>query len=400
MNTRPLLLAVSIIGLLISACSQPTDVQTPSLEPQFGTALDDRADAVATDPQRGAVYVAGTDSIDPDEPGEQGGNIFLRRYNRDGSLNWQKRLFSTYTDPRVNGLYTDTAGNVYIGWSEFSLDGYLDAVLVKLDPSGRQLYRVDLDNGIRDFELDAKGNAYISGLADRDGQVEREFVRKYNARGQKVWGRARLYDSSYDIIAGFEVPIPDELSPATDGSLYVRGYIDGKSVLTKYSSGGRALWQRSLPRDFSSAIVTASGNDVYLSSRHLYYGETGNVTVRKYDANGNKLLDRTLAGTETVFTRSLRLDKAGNIYLVGSITRGDKDLDLIVRKYNAAFETIWTYAPKLTGTWERAAEVALTDSRSVFVVGGTTSRVNGKNFGGADAFLLHLNNQGKKVWSR
>lgn len=119
-----------------------------------------------------------------------------------------------------------------------------------------------------------------------------------------------------------------------------------------------------MPRELNSAIVTASGNDVYLTSIRSSY------------------------------------DKAGNIYLVGSITRGDRDLDLFVRKYNAAFETVWTYAPKLTGTQQSAAEVALTDSRSVFVTGGTTSRVNGKNFGGEDAFLLHLDNRGKKVWSR
>ncbi len=46
-NVRSLLLAASTIALLISACSQPADIQAPTLEPQFGSADDDYGQDVA-----------------------------------------------------------------------------------------------------------------------------------------------------------------------------------------------------------------------------------------------------------------------------------------------------------------------------------------------------------------
>lgn len=58
---------------------------------------------------------------------------------------------------------------------------------------------------------------------------------------------------------------------------------------------------------------------------------------------------------------------------------------------------MWKYAPKLAGTQEPAAGVALTDSRSVFVAGGMTGKGSGANAGSQYTFLLHLDSQGQKV---
>lgn len=79
-HARPLLFAASALALFISACSQPADIQAPTLEPQFGTANDDRATFVAVNSAHTHVYTAGITSRLGD------GTLFLRRYNQDGSL--------------------------------------------------------------------------------------------------------------------------------------------------------------------------------------------------------------------------------------------------------------------------------------------------------------------------
>ena len=73
---RPLLIAA--LGLtLLSACSQ---IPQGSLEPQFGTAANDAAVEIALDKNLGHVYVAGN----------LGKKAFIRQYQRDGSLNWER----------------------------------------------------------------------------------------------------------------------------------------------------------------------------------------------------------------------------------------------------------------------------------------------------------------------
>ncbi|ADI15509.1 hypothetical protein [Truepera radiovictrix] len=399
MTLRRLFLLLSTLTFL-AACNQSTDLPAAELEAQFGTPLNDSAEAVATDPRRGAVYVAGVDSADLTYPYESGGNIFLRRYNRDGTLVWRKRLVSTPgLGLSVAGLHTDASGNVYVGWSLFSDNGSEGAALQKFDPSGKQRYRVDIVDGLRDFELDAAGNAYVSGLNDHDGTIDRQrqFVRKYDARGVLVWARERVYDD-YGEPSGVEVPTPQTLSPAVDGSLYVTGVLDGP-VLTKYSRTGHVLWQRTLPRAFSHATVASVANDVYLVNLGRAAGQGGRVPVLKYDASGKRVLNSAFPSTEAVNPRAFRADAAGDLYLAGDLVRSS-DTDLFVRKYTPALQTVWTYTPRLKGTREYASEVALTDSSSVFVVGATDGKVNGKNFGELDAFLLRLDSQGKRVWSR
>ena len=45
-------------------------------------------------------------------------------------------------------------------------------------------------------------------------------------------------------------------------------------------------------------------------------------------------------------------------------------------------------------------DIATFDGSSIYIVGSTSGKVNGKNFGRRDAYLVRLNAQGQKVWER
>jgi hypothetical protein len=156
-HTRPLLLAVSTLALLVSACSQPADVQVPRVMPQFGTAADDSATSVATHSAHPHVFVAGT-------TGTAGDKAFIRRYNRDGSLAWERLSASRGTRTEVGGVGTDVAGNAYIAYAD------LTVVLSKLNKNGGLLWRKQLSEANTSYQrtsldaltTDSAGNSYVA----------------------------------------------------------------------------------------------------------------------------------------------------------------------------------------------------------------------------------------------
>lgn len=429
-HARSLTFTAITFALLVSACSQPNTVRSPKLEPQFGTTYSDSADAVVNDPERGYVYVAGVAATNLYEDG--GRVIYLRRYNQNGSLAWERRTSAgrydpgSYPDiyfplvPFVSTVKLDGAGNAHLSWTRY-LDGrgFYDAYVSKLNPAGKLLHRIPIDNGIEDLEVDTAGNVYVAGLRYTENPVganERYFLRKYDARGRLVWERARTYDDEGLLEnPGQTIAAPKDIGLASDGSLYVAGVNGGSSsgtpdgvepaVLTKYSNDGVILWEQA----GSSGVLTASGQNFYLASRVRSpqpYAEN-DVSVQKYNASGSIIWQRTIAGNEygSVEPNSLAVDANGSVYLAGSMYvyregDGNADRDFFARKYTASGGLSWTYQPRLRGTRESAQGVSAKASGNVYVVGATDAKINGNNFGGYDAFLLRLNGQGQKVWSR
>lgn len=98
--------------------------------------------------------------------------------------------------------------------------------------------------------------------------------------------------------------------------------------------------------------------------------------------------------------RGLSADASGNAYLTGETTDTNLNKDLFARKYTPSGGVAWTYKPVLLGSQEVANDVSAADSSKVYLVGTTNGKVNGTNKGGNDAFLIRLNGQGGKAWSR
>lgn len=396
--SRSLLLAALPVTFLVAACSQPADIQAPDLAPQFGTPGSDRGDAVVNDPERAHVYVAGISAAN--SSGERG-TVYLRRYSQNGTLAW-KRLIQVATgvdDPdvhvagRVDGVQVDASGNVYVGWSREVYDWYnRDAFLLKFNSSGTLLSERYVGSHLEDFEVDGVGNLYLAvgNYGDHpEGAYESYYLRKHDAQGRLVWERSRTYDSEGQLENPAQaIPAPYDIGLASDGSLYVAGSNEnrccsqeGAPELSKYSSAGVTLWEKP-----GHGVVTAAGRNFYLL--------TG-VNLQKFDPNGVLRWQKTLTGFTT---HSLAVDASFNLYVAGEVpSQGPSDL--FVRKYTPAGAVSWTYAPRLT-TDEAALGVSAKGSGNVYLAGFTNGKVNGVNSGGYDSFLMRLNGEGKKVWSR
>ena len=397
-----LMAGVLTVGILFSACSQAPAEVKGGLEPQFGTTQDDSASAVAIDPNLGRVYVAGTLAQDAELPVEQGGNLVLRSYSLAGRYLWNKTIVKQdFPDPLARGVGVDAAGNVYLAWYEYSTDGYSGATLVKFSSARKVLYEVKIDNGINGFEVDSAGNVYISGIADRDGLSERDFLRKYDSKGRLVWERATLYDNNYEpIITARSIPTPYDIGLAEDGSLYVTGYRN----LTKYSSTGRTLWK--LPIDRDSFKVTAGAKDAYIAAEYSTFNKsdesyTSSVKFKKVDRTGSITWSQNVKLPGEGYLGDIGTDDRDNVYLTGFVSAPGSDTELFVSKYTRMGKLNWLYVPRNTADYEGAEGTGIAvQGKDVYVAGSTNGEVNGKNKGNNDAFLLKLNARGQKVWER
>jgi hypothetical protein len=388
---RPVRLLALGMALTLSACSQIRELPTPSLGPQFGGPGSDAAVDVAASLAHSAVFVSGR-SAPASNPNAF--TFFVRRYNRDGSLSWERRSPPFSTEDYAGGeVSTDAAGNAYTAYSSLSgfgteASGAPANFLSKLSPTGQLLWRRDLEKdgsaapgrlgSMTDaLATDPAGNTYVSladvTLADYLGGS----LRKYGPGGTLLWERV-----VGEAVAGRIV----DLAVAPDGSLYAVMF----GVLTKYSPEGTPVWQVDTGDVGNLSDVAAGGDAVYVIN-------VDNAVV-KFNPSGERQWRRDLSFD---LSPDLSADAAGNLYVSSSRQVGATfNSDLVVLKLTPTGEVSWTYQPTLPRTRELALGVVARGKSEIYAVGFTDGRVNGINHGGYDAFLLRLDGQGRKVWSR
>jgi hypothetical protein len=238
--TRSLMLAASLVALVVSGCSQPSDLPSPSLEPQFGTVNNDSADYIAANSVHTYIFVAGySDS-----------SFFLRRYTREGSLVWARR--PALDDTGVRKIGTDTAGNVYV-YADRVNDGTFRRYLIKINKAGSLLWRKDLgqtpapdqpwcgDTGYVDCStaavtFDRVGNLYIAtDVYDSDGTLLGSFLQKYSSGGALLWDKVSGSPSGGDSWYTWVRLLPPLSS-------LLRRFVP-HPFLTKFAPDGTQLWE-------------------------------------------------------------------------------------------------------------------------------------------------------------
>lgn len=391
----------AFVLLLITACSRPADLSAPppDLALQFGTAGNDRANVVVTDPRRGRVYLAGTTG--PDAATGAGGNAFFRRYDRAGRLVWERR--ANNPGAILTGAATDPSGNAVFSWRTSK------SFVTKYSPAGVRLFQLVLrDVGVDGVTTDRQGNVYVAGGRDYS---EPRFVRKYTPTGKLVWEKRLVVGFDEDV--GPPMLGVADLTATPDGSLYLAGRsVDDYGYLVKLrASDGAVLGHGQL---FGSGLeIEASGdNAIYLRTAYEDVLDGGlDYTVYKFrlDLSAAWVRDDLVPTTGGGGNRDdpeddtlgLSTDASGNVYLTGvyvSATTGETDR--FVRKVSAAGGLVFDRRAEVAGSNAAGLGIAALSPGELYLVGTTTGEVNGKNYGGQDAFLIRTDGQGREVWAR
>ena len=142
----------------------------------------------------------------------------------------------------------------------------------------------------------------------------------------------------------------------------------------------------------AKGIGIDSSSNLYITGYSNTSDAAGNydLVLAKYNSSGTFQWDKILGGTNQEFGRSVAVDSADNVYVVGETNSdGAGNYDALVAKYNSSGVLQWD---KTLGTSsaDRATGVAL-DSNDNVLVSGYTS---GDGAGGQDAFVFKVRSDG------
>lgn len=415
---KVLLGASLAVALLVAACSQAPAEVPGGLGAQFGSPRDDSADVVTTDAQRGRIYVAGAYAgpYDPNSETARGDVVFFRRHDRDGSLAWKVSANAEVPGGTaiVAAADTDPSGNVYFGWGTLSgTAGQVNRGFIsKYTPTGKLLFRKELPKeSLNGLATDALGNVYVTATSySETGRIFR--ARKYTGSGSLVWAKElRAPDEDF----GDDMGGASGLDVAPDGSVFIAAErtSNGGLLFKLRGSDGKQLELSPVGGQYAQDVEVA-GEAVYVYS--VFDAPYNNQpVVSKFRLDGSSVWERRGYLEGDVTSGNLRYDAAsgnisadaqGNVYLTGAFViekdgagEDDYDPNVLVRKYTPSGGVAYNRRFVDLGTDAYGSGVA-TSGSELYVVGSTDGRVNGKDNGGRDAFLMRLNAQGQKVWER
>jgi hypothetical protein len=321
----------------------------------------------------GSIYVAGVTTGNLDGQKNNGNSdIFLAKYNLDGSKGWTK-LLGTSGSETAGALTTGLDGAIYIcGSASGDLNGQVSSVKTQFSTSSDEI-----------------------------------VVAKYAPDGTLVWTRL-LGTTSYDYAYA--------LTTGLDGSIYVSGATSGNlenqtfagsydSFLTKFTPDGVKVWTQLLgtkAEDYGKSLAKGLDGSIYLSG-----STTGNLDgqnnaggydcfITKYSSNGEKIWTRLQGSFFGDFGKSVTIGQDGSIYVTGD-TEGSFDgqtssgkSDVFLTKYSPDGTKIWT---QLLGnsSHDYVNSIITGLDSSIYLSGYTLANLDGQiSNGGYDAFLLKL----------
>lgn len=294
------------LALCLSACGRPTAGVAPLLEPQFGTRGNDYAESIAFN-EAGYLYVTGR----LDASDRSGGDPFLRRYDRAGSLLWEAYLDMTAAidgSSVTSGVATDSQGNVYTSWS-YDVEGVgRQSNLAKYNSRGKLLWSKRLPaTAIINLALDRAANLYVVS-----GPHDSSHLTKYTTSGAQVWQRSVTTPAWYLATSSNRVHL-----------LRLDGHLEHYTLTGRHVGTTQLALDGTRPRGLRLGL---DGQFFVLSERSLgaenldgCASDTYSYVLYAFGRSGAEQWKRTVTTQPTNRCVGLSADVHGNAYVTGSV---------------------------------------------------------------------------------
>jgi uncharacterized delta-60 repeat protein len=192
------------------------------------------------------------------------------------------------------------------------------------------------------------------------------------------------------------------------GNSYVSGFsydaVTGNDIVViKYSPLGDTLWTRVYNGSGNSddkgycITVDLSGN-VYVSGCASISGQGYDIILLKYSATGDLLWSRTYNGSDNGEDKAfgIAVDALNNIYVTGYCTGDSANFDIVTIKYNPEGTPVWTaHFNGPDNLDDKAFGVALDNLSNVYVTGYSESTT-----GQRDIITIKYSSSGQQVWAQ
>lgn len=383
---------------------------------QFGTGGFDNANGIAV--VGNDVYVTGatTGMLGEFSTGSQ--DIYVRSYDKKGTLQWARQFGSTGTDStpggtlRARGNLVVVAGIVRGALAGSVWAGNNDAFVRAYDRKGNELCNLQFgtpqNDAVRSVAIASDGSIFIAGhttgqLAEPNQGLADAYVARVNRHGTIEWlrqfGTARL-----DEAIGVAV---------SENAVYVTGVTEGElggsvsagnadNFVSRLTFDGEFEWttQFGTPAFDAPWKVGVVGDTIFVggNTQGEFDGQVAlggfDAVVAALDLAGDVQWVRQFGGRGNDLALGLDVDQDGAI-VVGRIGgflfpgTADPGSDAFARRYDGAGNVVWSMRFG-TDTFENAQDVRV-NAADVYVVGTTTGSMFGySNAGLQDGFVTRI----------
>ena len=330
----------------------------------------------------------------------------------------------------IKGYAVDFSGNSYVTGSfegqatfgniKLNSAGGSDIFVAKYDNNGSVQWAVseggsgmDAGNAIT---FDADGNVYVTGTVRNnvhfdvaggmtgDDDSDKFFIAKFGSLGKIIWVR---FANGLGAKAGYGISIDNFENLYVTGSFKDSSYFDADTVgsagnsdifIAKYNANGDIQWVSTAGGDGDDkglAIYADSAGNSFITG---YFSDTANFGgnnfraigkhdgyVAAYNSSGVLQWMAQLAGTEVVIGKTIRVDKAENVYAGGEFN-GEIKLDSSIRTTAGGYDVFVAKLNKAAkGQWIKTGggkdddsinAMALDDSANIYFTGGFNDKFN------------------------
>ncbi|HSD62352.1 MAG TPA: SBBP repeat-containing protein [Ignavibacteriaceae bacterium] len=335
---------------------------------------------------------------------DNSGNVYVTGYTIDGnttcyatvsfSSSGNFRWASVYNPQDnytsiANAIVVDNQGFVYItGRSHGLINQYYTMATIKYDPSSgdslwvkRYSAAINSQNWGYGIAVDDNNNIYVSGAVSEPGNQPWGIgVIKYNPSGDQLW--ASVYtDPNRQVTYGEKIALD------SNGNSYIQGYssltpFDPEDYLTaKFDVNGVFQWIKYYngpgnDRDVSFDIAVDNDGNSFVTG-FSYAGHTSGITdyaTIKYNIDGvqqwTARYNNYINGDD--FVSDMKIDKSGNVYVIGTSQQQSDGSDIFVIKYNYNGDSLWAKMwDGPSDNLDRANAVDIDSSGNVYIAGAS-----------------------------
>ena len=392
------------------------------------------AEEMVIDSTNNIYFTGRTDSY-----GAGSGDAFIVKYNSAGTMLWNK-TWGTANSETGYGITLDNEMNIYLT-GEIDISGRYNAFIAKFSSVGNYIWNGTWGGYANDFgnriALNNDGEIYVTGTTNSYGAGSSDiFLLKYKPSMIQI-NLPHNNDDFGHIAPSFNVmvfiPDLDQMWYTLDNGLTNTSFLsngtidqgvwdsvsDGIVSIIFYANDTSGIvynttvsvvkytgtsyikqdvewyrtWGVSMDSDFALDVAVSSSNEIYVSGMTRADMGPTNLTLNKFDAQGNLLWAREWGGIGSDRGDGLALDNE-SVFVAGytsSFGQGSNDLCLI--KYDFNGNLVWNV------TWgdtlqDAASNLVLDSEGNIYVSGWTSSYGSGST----DVLVVKFNSTGGFEW--
>jgi hypothetical protein len=278
-------------------------------------------------------------------------DILLIKTNAEGDAQWIKTFGGEQDDGGCSVQQTTDDGYIVAGYTSSSGAGSVDALLVKVDSLGNQVWQETFgswgSDGARSVQQTFDEGFIITGWTWSYGTVMGDlWLVKIDSQGNEEWNTS-FGGNGYD--RGFSV------QQTTDGGYVATGWTDSYGAgnddvwLVKADSQGNEEWNKTFGgsgRDQGQSVQqTTAGGYIITGYTRSYGAGDDDVWLIKTDSLGIEDWKMTYGGVYSDVGYSVQQTTDGGFIITGhTLSYGAGVHDFFLIKADALGDTLWTRA--------------------------------------------------------